>query len=561
MATVLAGRRKKGAVLADGFSTPKADKRPQKMPVPPKRVIPILFLPGIMGSNLRLSAERQNAIGASNNKAWRPDHKVSTGAMMYESPSERQMKLDMDHTEVDIYDPVNNPTGDPNESAKERNDKVEVDAELPIGSDGVLLVDDPVRSGLKRSKEQKALERGWGEVYFTSYRGILEKCESVLNSHKLSGRWKEIIDANPQSWGAYPPESLKPLTEDEFKKAVTGCLYPVHAMGYNWLKSSGDAAKEIKRRCDQLIKRYVDLGYTCEKIILVTHSMGGLVARALIHPEIGGFAEKILGIVHGVMPAIGAPAAYKRIRCGFEELAVPVAPAPKILGNFGTEITAVLANSAGGLELLPSKSYGNGWLRVCQGKTVFTKLPRNGDPYEEIYKVRGKWFGLIKEEWINPANDPKASFERTSRLLDHASEFHSMLKYVYHSQTYAHYGADQERASWESITWEVGPGQMYQNWDSSAVLTDNAQGEFSVESKNPVSGKAATVVVRMGVPVGAGDQTVPVMSSDDQLRSGKLKGIFRQVGYEHQASYDDENALNSTLYSLVKIIQKMQWKK
>lgn len=31
-------------------------------------------------------------------------------------------------------------------------------------------------------------------------------------------------------------------------------------------------------------------------------------------------------------------------------------------------------------------------------------------------------------------------------------------------------------------------------------------------------------------------QTVPLHSAEAQLRSGQFKGIFRQTGYEHQAS-------------------------
>jgi pimeloyl-ACP methyl ester carboxylesterase len=42
-----------------------------------------------------------------------------------------------------------------------------------------------------------------------------------------------------------------------------------------------------------------------EKVIVVTHSMGGMVSRALteIHQ-----CDKVLGVSHGVLPATGAPA-------------------------------------------------------------------------------------------------------------------------------------------------------------------------------------------------------------------------------------------------------------
>jgi hypothetical protein len=38
-----------------------------------------------------------------------------------------------------------------------------------------------------------------------------------------------------------------------------------------------------------------------------------------------------------------------------------------------------------------------------------------------------------------------------------------------------------------------------------------------------------------------------------------MKGVFRQTGYEHQDSYNNERALNSTLYSVLKIAARMWW--
>ncbi len=58
----------------------------------------------------------------------------------------------------------------------------------------------------------------------------------------------------------------------------------------------------------------------CHKVILVTHSMGGLVARYYSEclTEPGPGRDKIYGIVHGVMPSIGAAATYTRMKRGTE---------------------------------------------------------------------------------------------------------------------------------------------------------------------------------------------------------------------------------------------------
>ena len=44
--------------------------------LPPKKVIPVIFLPGVMGSNLRLSKKRQKELDRPDNRSWRPDDMV-----------------------------------------------------------------------------------------------------------------------------------------------------------------------------------------------------------------------------------------------------------------------------------------------------------------------------------------------------------------------------------------------------------------------------------------------------------------------------------------------------
>jgi hypothetical protein len=109
--TQLPIRPETGGKITEGFCTPKEDKHPQRVSVPPKRVLPIIFLPGIMGSNLRMSAQRQREIRKGNNITWRPDRKKDAASMLNENPADRQLRLDPDQTEVDTYDDGMSPTG------------------------------------------------------------------------------------------------------------------------------------------------------------------------------------------------------------------------------------------------------------------------------------------------------------------------------------------------------------------------------------------------------------------------------------------------------------------
>ena len=126
--------------------------------------------------------------------------------------------------------------------------------------------------------------------------------------------------------------------------------------------------------------------------------MGGLVARALT--QLHGY-ERVLGVVHGVQPATGSSTIYHHMRCGYEGIAQVV------LGRNAGEVTAVVANSAGALELAPSAEYREGrpWLFLCDAQGQVLKdidgkpraYPQNQDPYEEIYKS-STWYGLVPEQ-------------------------------------------------------------------------------------------------------------------------------------------------------------------
>jgi hypothetical protein len=278
------------------------------------------------------------------------------------------------------------------------------------------------------------------------------------------------------------------------------------------------------------------------------------------------------------MPAIGAPAAYKRMRAGFEDPGLIGNPlesiGAKVAGNYGDEVTAVLANAQGGLELLPTESYGNGWLRVTHNGRDLETLPKQGDPYVEIYKVQGKWYSLFREEWINPSGakpeDGGGTFKRTCTYLDKAKHFHRMVAGTFHPNSYAHYGADNRRQSFGEVVWAIDknctdPAGWY-DWQ---IVSDTRQGKVELVPWDSLVDTKARLLFKDKAPdpvhavilppSGPGDQTVPAKSADHQLNSGLFKGVFRQTGYEHQSSYKDSRAVASTLYSIVRIAQKATW--
>ncbi|CQH58823.1 Uncharacterised protein [Yersinia frederiksenii] len=67
------------------------------------------------------------------------------------------------------------------------------------------------------------------------------------------------------------------LTESEVKNSYD-FLFPLHVFGYNWLQSNADSAKKLEEFIQATLATYQGR-LALNKVILVTHSMGGLVAR------------------------------------------------------------------------------------------------------------------------------------------------------------------------------------------------------------------------------------------------------------------------------------------
>lgn len=532
-----------GNVKAAGIATPQADKSGIRVLVPSRKVIPIVFLPGIMGSNLRLLPAAQQGIQKKDNIAWRPDRNGFLWDMWNASAATRQRLLNPDNVEVDIYEPAKD-IPKVGEAADARHDNVKISCASP------WLTDDPKTVHNARSAIQKARARGWGEIMFDSYGVFLNYLEdamhNVIREGKPQGRWTELIGVKPAQWGMLRDCPDEPLTIDHLKK-IAKAWFPVHAMGYNWLKSNGEAGKTLAVRIDELIEKYRKLNFECEKVIIVTHSMGGIAARALVHSSYGNCSDKVLGVVHGVMPTIGAPAGYKRLKAGFEGTEAHV------LGKNGLEVTAVLAHSPGGLELLPSAQYTAGWLRiVSKGGTVFKTLPEGNDPYSDIYLKSGCWWALINPAWINPAGLPVAGqlrlvFER----IAYVKKFHEAIAGKFHTHTYATFGNDRAHSPYGVVEWQMSAeGSTAATIDSLPVQEDKGEGKVRFSAAydgSEQNSKSSTVFAAIQAPTAAGDGTVPVSSANAVVGCAIL-----QSGYEHQKSYQNVMVQRSTLHFIVR---------
>ncbi|MDA8138785.1 MAG: alpha/beta hydrolase [Desulfobacteraceae bacterium] len=431
-------------------------------------IIPIIFVPGIMGSRLRKTG--------NGDKAWDPDALMFMGSkyLLSGTPEKRKKMLVGDQSHDSSY--------------------LEVDTE----SDKIPDI---------------GKDKGWAGLAWGFYGGI-----------------------------------LKALSEYQWPALLKACFnFPVYAFGYNWTDSNHKSGEKLAAAIKKIIDANAQQG-KCRQVILVTHSMGGLVARSAC--KLHGAESSVLGVIHGTQPATGAPAAYQRMKHGFRDLdgslwdwlTHPISKATEmVLGNDGQKVTIILAHMPGGLELLPNQLYKTNdgstqWLAYERADGSKVALPAKGDPYGEIYLEKDAPYRLIDPEWLgdigkqgksSPHEDEgKSAWDSFKFNLNKAQNFHSGLQDQGHAQTFQFYSAGIKTADRIKIAGSKIPGQhlyFYKTMQGKRYFDfrDSHNNRIDVQHdpyfSEPTSfelhprRKELLVVYAYAVepPMGSGDGTVP----------------------------------------------------
>jgi hypothetical protein len=578
------------------YMTETADKVRHDVRVPPGKVIPVIFLPGVMGSNLRMSKSRQEELKRDDNRAWRPDDLTSSllrkaavgvkaglgGWFRNASPAQRQLVFDPNETEVEYYHYTEDrgrfdPEGKETLAADARHQNVPDDLApippliknhtRPAGTHGT--------SKKFETAAQIARWRGWSEVLFDgAYGEMLRTAERALNNMARG----EVIDPydiwKPKYYATelFSKESGLDVKRSELKK-IANCWYPVHAMGYNFLKSNGASAIVIAERIRGLVSGYKQRGFKCDEVIIVTHSMGGLVGRALIHPAYGNLLNdpvvKVRGIYHSAMPAMGAAATYRRMRFGFQEQEGAKAKIlAEVIAIDGENATAILANTPAPLEMLPAHGYGNEWLKVVDGcgRTMHSWPEASESALKSIYFQPSKnWWRLVNPDWVNPAGvagKDGGGMDKVRRRLVNATRFLDSIERTFHPvNSYASFCASEEHKSYGDLVFKVMNPEVNDcrnislpPADTWELLTDDKKGTLTVRAGGRV------LTLQLQSPDATGDETVPAERSGRKILGTSFQhGKARETGYDHQNSFAHPNVLTAMLYSIVKIAATAKW--
>jgi hypothetical protein len=550
------GVARDGSLVAHSVATPTAFTTRALVTVGSNKVIPVIFVPGIMGTNLK----------AGGNPAPSRESGLKPGAAVWRAPN----------GQLDSIAAVGKWT---NRAPRLRQQMLSP-ATCAVDPDGELALPGPTRAPGETGaegylSEEEMRQRGWGEVHSRSYGKLLMALESHLNTtfrmeapgkRQVTQHWKRVVDCDRSKWGV---RSLDPLTEAELEH-YAGYQYPVYAVGYNRLASCSVSARRLQQRVEEIIAYWVQRKHACTQVILITHSMGGLVARACARR----IPDKIAGVIHGAMPALGAPVAYRRIACGVEPSSpgsvegnsVEAAAFALMLGRTTRETTAVMATAPGVLELLPNHLYPRPWLHLRTVSTVAGKktwhdwvnLPQ-GSPYA-MYRELDAWYRMIDPQLADPAgmHRKKGVANVITSAIDQAERFQTQeLGNYYHPNTYAFYGADPARRTYGRISWiaDEKPASGRVALHAAAI----ARGKHKLRA--PDGGRCVDVdgTLLTFIPDAqdaAGDGTVPEASG--LCTGGVLRRLFATRGYSHQNSYEPEYMLLLTQHLVVKIVQGVQ---
>jgi hypothetical protein len=338
-----------------------------------RETVPIIFVPGIMGTRL-WSRDSKKIV-------WDPSHGgFMAKTFMHMKPSRRKEIL-IDDKSVDVL---------------RKGDLPENDAEFD--SEVSALIDpmresseewdwnpDPQDAALRHQKLDPSLAYGGSppqSLVDAGTRLLRHNVDAVTNQG-----WGEI------SFGDYLPYMLELAQPGAMGDYASFFQCPVYGFGYNFLNDNLQSGYLLGQKIHDVIKlENAKPGRYCNYVILVSHSMGGLVVRsALKHQQI---EPHVLGVVHGFQPVTGSPAGYTRMRAGFEPDWYNlwwVGDVPReVLGKAARDVVPILGNCIGGLELLPTSAYvedynkSKQWLGIFQKDGQVATKPQ-GDPYGEIY--------------------------------------------------------------------------------------------------------------------------------------------------------------------------------
>lgn len=373
--------------------------------------MPIVFVPGIMGSRLRRSSDP-----AGTKAVWDPDRRANG-----------------------LWNAWNGAEG-------KRNALIGTPANAGFRS-GFLRVDYGEVGG---NLSQRDIDRNWGGLLQTFYGAFVSWMQNTAQQPASGQLPRGCSNVNYEVW-AHPYNWTDDNTNSGRDLAAT-------------VDSALAGTKEI----------YDPRGIRVLKPVVVTHSMGGLVSRAFtqlhggsgkVHGVIHGAMptdgapatykrmlagfEGNFGMAWIMRHALGANQRETTATAGNMPGALQLLPNTRHKSVDGS----------------------TDWLK-CTDRSGSTRWSKpSGNPYAEIYVNQSDWWRLIYRHYLNPAGNERAALASFQQQLTKAARLHNSLgPSGFHPNTRMFYSDDRGFLAWDQVEWRntggsetPGPGTTLRN--------------------------------------------------------------------------------------------------
>ncbi|HET7542092.1 MAG TPA: hypothetical protein VFK05_19630 [Polyangiaceae bacterium] len=241
-------------------------------------------------------------------------------------------------------------------------------------------------------------------------------------------------------WGFYG--SLLMRLESELNLEHDDPCFPVFACGYDWRAPNEVSGAKINAFIRKVLARYQAVA---SDAIVITHSMGGLAVRAGMMVD-GSIKQKIRGVIHGLQPSLGAVVCYRRFLTGTTPPADRQSEAAdyvlnSVMGKTGPRYAYNLSGCPGPLQLLPNHVYskfGGPWLR---GMDSSYDLNAVYDIYRRFQLPGIAQVAALGEEQSGSKAEKASHSVRAdfAANINRAETFHKGVEQVAHDRTYVIY--------------------------------------------------------------------------------------------------------------------------
>ncbi|PVZ65649.1 hypothetical protein [Pelagibaculum spongiae] len=428
-----------------------------------------------------------------------------------------------------------------------------------------LLVNDKKENVIDRNDDLLDVDSGDDE-YFR----LITTVKPIDASDRKQNGWGEVL------WESYGPTLvfLESMMVPHLQWKHRNIKFSTFAIGYNWMQSNRKSGLRIKRKVEeykQFLAERHQLEFDQIKVIMITHSMGGIATRSACVLD----DMECDAVIHGAMPTHGSPATYYNAHCGY-----PL-PASLALGGDAPNVSAILGFCQGGLELLPNQHYVDSkgdpdWLKIenpdGSNTSISSKFP--GIKIYDFYKNSERWYDFIHYKLLAPEskeNEGDDYIKANKTRIAATEKFHLDLDGKFHPHTTMIYSCNGdlqhqeplgEFASHDNCRWQFTTHQFSypfkkiedpNNWQFylkptyPVVINKKSDIEYNrsiienrtLSSKQPMKIQHAV----LADPISAGDGTVQIGSGHHASAFNPIKKIAIESENTHQNFWQSETAM------------------